>query len=88
MSYSVLFFDADNTLFDFDRSQDWALRETIQGLCGRLEPGWLETYKIINARLWAAFERHEISVIELKQKRFESFVEAVDFVNQEGFRNY
>ena len=74
--YSVLFADADNTLFDFNRAEahafDIAMREFSitpdEELCAR--------YHEINASLWKALERGETTQPKLRIDRFRLLMEA------------
>ncbi len=71
MRYPYLLFDADHTLYDFDRAQDHALERTLLDL----QPEHAEVYDEVNRRLWLTFERGEIAQQEIKLRRFEHFVE-------------
>ena len=75
MRYPYLLFDADHTLYDFDRAQDHALERTLLDLHGDFEPEHAEVYDEVNRRLWLTFERGEIAQQEIKLRRFEHFVE-------------
>lgn len=75
--YPYLLFDADNTLFDFDRAQAEALKKAMLELHGHFEPDYLELYDEVNQRFWQAFERGEIDQTTVKEKRFEAFAEAL-----------
>ena len=72
--YSFLLFDADNTLLDFTRSEDAAIRETLDFFDIAPTSALCESYSKINDSLWKALERKEIEKEELKVKRFELFV--------------
>ena len=68
--YRILLFDADNTLFDFDRCEEEAFRRTAQrkGLPGGKD--LYERYSAINAALWKQYERGKIGLEFLKVERF------------------
>ena len=74
MRYPILLFDADNTLFDFDRAQSHALQLALTELNGYFEPHFLTTYAEVNHGFWQAFERGEISQSELKRQRFPAVI--------------
>ncbi len=74
MSYRWILFDADNTLFDFDRSAAEALRQTVEAHGNRFDPGHVASYATINHRYWQAFERGEIDQARLRVDRFEEFL--------------
>jgi len=69
--YSWLLFDADGTLFDYDRAESLALTETFQAFEVPFEGQYLDTYRRINQELWRALERREISSSALPVRRFE-----------------
>jgi 2-haloacid dehalogenase len=70
-TYQGFLFDADNTLFDYDRGELEALTETI----GAFMPGValgaaLPAYRTINNGYWRRFEQGAVSIEELKPGRF------------------
>jgi YjjG family noncanonical pyrimidine nucleotidase len=75
--YQWLLFDADGTLFDFDRSQAIALAEVFSLSGVPFEPGYLATYQRISRTLWEALERGEITPALLKVRRFELLLETI-----------
>lgn len=77
MVYSTLLFDADGTLFDYERAETWALSETFSQYGHRFEPGYIELYRQANGPLWDALERGEITQDRLKVLRFESLFEVL-----------
>lgn len=70
MKYTILLFDADDTLFDFQKSEKIALEETlaVYGLGNNKEATNL--YHAINKQLWMDFEEGKVSKAVLKVKRF------------------
>src|SRR5688572_23718743 len=72
-----LWFDADNTLFDYDRAEGLALKNTFGSLDLRFEDDYLDTYQRINRGLWQALEKQEITSDVLRVRRFEQLLEAV-----------
>ena len=73
MTYSWLLFDADGTLFDFERAAALALAETFAQLGRSFRPEYLPVYNDINLRVWREFEAGEVSWSELPTKRFNTF---------------
>lgn len=75
MRYDVLLFDADETLFDFKTSERVALKNTLfeYGLDSE-DKQLLTLYSEINAEIWKAFERGEITQKALKVERFHRFI--------------
>lgn len=75
--YPWLWFDADNTLFDYDRAEATALRYTFDALHLPFEDSYLDIYREINAKLWQTLERREITQAVLRQQRFGLLLEAI-----------
>ena len=70
-TYKAIFFDADDTLFDFPRAQRAALRACSREFGLRVEPGILvEAYRRHNLDVWRAFERGETDQAALRVERF------------------
>lgn len=68
---SAILFDADNTLFDFDRAQREALLEAL-GLT-MVQPGAediLQKFKLINDQAWKESEEGSLDKEEVKLERF------------------
>ena len=75
--YPWLWFDADNTLFDYNLAESTALLNTFQIHGLPVDEAAMETYREINHKLWRALERGEIKPDVLRVKRFEQFLEAL-----------
>ena len=76
MKYTWLLFDADDTLFDFHKSQAGALQLTL-GQCGLpFRPEFLDLFVAANNQVWREFERSEITHLELRLKRFRMLFDA------------
>jgi 2-haloacid dehalogenase len=76
--YQWLLFDADGTLFDFDRAEVMAFEQAF-GLIGiTFDPGYLATYQRINQVLWQAVERGEITPAVVKMRRFELLLQDIE----------
>jgi 2-haloacid dehalogenase len=75
--YPWLWFDADGTLFDYNRAEAAALRNTFHSLTLPFEDSYLEVYRKINHGLWQALERQEITQAILRYRRFELLMEAI-----------
>src|ERR1035438_3398723 len=75
--YQWLLFDADGTLFDYERAEATALEQAF-GLIGvAFDPSYLPPYQRINQALWQAVERGEITPGVVKLRRFELLLEAI-----------
>jgi 2-haloacid dehalogenase len=77
MKYRWLLFDADGTLFDYDKAEATQLEKTFRQVLGRYEPGYVETYRRVNQQVWHEFEVGRISQAVLRVKRFELLFEAL-----------
>jgi 2-haloacid dehalogenase len=86
MAYNTLLFDADGTLFDYQRAETWALTETFGQYGHHFEPSYSQIYRQVNDPLWDALEQGTITQDRLKVKRFELLFENLGFdVDPEAF---
>ena len=73
MHYSTLLFDLDHTLLDSFASEQAAFRAAMD-VAGLGDPhNYFLEYERINRALWAAVERGEVQVEEVRVTRFEQF---------------
>ncbi len=74
MAYRLLIFDADGTLFDYDRGEAYALFSAFrdQQLVFH-EETMAPLYRRINKNIWRAFEAGEIPQGEISSRRFGEF---------------
>lgn len=75
--YTWLWFDADGTLFDFNRAEGLALQKSFELVSVPFKDDYLFIYQGINQQLWQALERHEISPADLRVRRFELLLETL-----------
>ena len=76
MKYEVLLFDADNTILDFDKSEEQALRWTFRDMGWEFSQHVLQVYRRNNIAQWQLFEQGKISKSEVLINRFvETFKE-------------
>jgi HAD superfamily hydrolase (TIGR01549 family) len=75
--YTWLLFDADRTLFDYDRAEGTALEHAFGQLGVAFEPACLDLYREINMRVWRQFENGQITAEQLRLRRFELLFEAL-----------
>ncbi|MFW6287390.1 MAG: YjjG family noncanonical pyrimidine nucleotidase [bacterium] len=76
--YKILLFDADGTLFDFDRAGRYALEKCIVFFERDFQQELhLKNYREINNKIWRDFEKGLITAEELKIERFRRFVERI-----------
>jgi 2-haloacid dehalogenase len=79
MKYEVIIFDADETLFDFKRSERESLKNTMQDFNIEYdEEHHLKIYKNINASIWKELEEGLITQKELNFNRFRRFAEKLN----------
>jgi 2-haloacid dehalogenase len=55
--YQWLFFDADGTLFDYDRAEEQALGQACRRIGVHFAPDLLAAYRRINQELWQDLEK-------------------------------
>jgi 2-haloacid dehalogenase len=76
MKYEMIIFDADETLFDFKKSEKAALESTLLDFDMDYDEGYhLEIYKGINAEVWKELEKGLITQKELNALRFQRLLE-------------
>ncbi len=76
MKYEVLLFDADNTILDFDKSEEQALRWAFRDMGWEFSQYVLQVYRRNNIAQWQLFEQGKISKSEVLINRFvETFKE-------------
>lgn len=73
--YSILLFDADNTLFNFNAGNRRAFSEVCR-ICHLPDTDELfHAYEVVNAEMWSAFDRGECTKDFLVVERFRLFLE-------------
>ncbi len=78
-NYDWLIFDADNTLFDYDKAEKLALLNTLNDFdIGYDKNSIIDIYHKINHKIWMDFEKGLIkSQAEIKQKRTRQLFEVL-----------
>lgn len=76
MKYRWILFDADGTLFDYSKAEEQALEKTFVAFGLRFEADHLELYRRINHRVWLLLEGGEVTLSELKVRRFAQLLDA------------
>jgi 2-haloacid dehalogenase len=73
--YRLILFDADGTLFDYEKSEERALEAALteEGFPYRRE-AHRDVYRSINQELWELFEQGGIQAAELRVERFKRFL--------------
>ena len=74
MSYQWMLFDADGTLFDFERTAAEALQRTFLDFGEDFDPAFFKLYRSIDKRLWEALERGTLTRDRLHVQRFEELL--------------
>ncbi len=70
MKYEWILFDADGTLFDYDKAEGYALENAFAALNLPFHDHCLCRYNEINALVWKEFEQGRISARALRTERF------------------
>jgi len=76
MKYKWVMFDADGTLFDYDKVEVVALESTYEEMGLAYDVAQARIYRQINADMWLDFEQGRISQRRLRTKRFELLFDA------------
>jgi 2-haloacid dehalogenase len=69
--YQWLLFDADGTLFDYDRAESRALQTVFESFAVPFCSEYLTAYRRINDTLWQALEAAQTTPEKIKLRRFE-----------------
>ncbi len=79
--YSLVLFDMDDTIFDFEKAEKEAFEKTFRtfGLENLINSH--PVFKKINLSLWRKLEKGEISAKRLRVERFESFLSTLKITN-------
>ncbi len=77
MKYHWLLFDADGTLFDYDKAESMALKRAFEESGIEYKQGYTHSYRLINEQIWQEFERGEITQTTLRTKRFALLSKAI-----------
>ena len=86
MNYQWLLFDADGTLFDYDRAEAVALQKAFESFDFKFKAEYSLVYRHINAQIWQEFERGEVTQADLRTKRFSLLFDALKIeVNPKAF---
>ncbi len=74
MLYSYILFDADDTLFDYAKAEDYALTQSLEHYDIEINDQIVTAYQTINKQLWKDFELGHISLLSLRTERFERLI--------------
>lgn len=70
MCYSYLFFDADETLYDFKHSEKVSFFRAFEHLGIPCEEKWEKVYSEINQKYWLKYNKGKVTKEELMRGRF------------------
>lgn len=73
--FHTILWDVDQTLLDFEKSQDYALRLCFQNLHLEISDEIVRLYSSINDSYWKRLERGEVTKKELLTGRFDALFE-------------
>lgn len=74
MKYSTLFLDLDNTLLDFHKEEQMAIRKTLTEFKLPSDLKTVKLYSEINRSFWQSFERGEIPKNAIFEGRFKTLL--------------
>ncbi len=85
--YEIILWDVDQTLLDFTKSEDYALRAAFKKFGRTIDTKTVNLYAGINDSYWKRLERGEISKEEVLRGRFETLFERlqIDGISAEEF---
>ena len=69
--YEMFLFDADGTLYDYDKAEEYALRTMFEKCGFSYSESVRAKYREINSEVWASYEKGELSVSDFPIIRFE-----------------
>jgi len=75
--YDVFLFDADGTLYDYDKAEENALRITFEKNGVAYSEDIRNRYREINAGVWESFENGEITKDDLQSLRFQRLFDCI-----------
>lgn len=81
MRYTEIFLDMDNTLFDFNKSEKFALKKALNHFNIKMTDEIAYKYNIINAQMWEKLQSSNIMINELQTSRFELLFEQLNITN-------
>ena len=86
MKYDFILIDADDTLFDFQKTAEKNFEETCKILGVPYKDGYYEIYRDINQNYWDLFSLGKVEKSVLKKMRFVDFGKAIGFdINADEF---
>jgi 2-haloacid dehalogenase len=85
MRYELILIDADGTIFDYDRAEEYALEKTMMFFNVEFNKDYyLGYYRHINKNIWDEFEKSIISIDDLKTERFKRLFKKIKLYLEPG----
>lgn len=86
--YDVIFWDIDDTLLDFGKSEEYALKKNFETFGLELTDAMVRRYSAINLSYWKRLERGEVDKLTVLRNRFlDLFAEyAIEGIEVDTFR--
>jgi putative hydrolase of the HAD superfamily len=81
MKYEMIYFDLDNTILDFDKSEEYALKSVFEYLNIRYDESYIEIYRPINEKWWKLFSEGKYKKEVIVVERFREFFEKIGVFN-------
>lgn len=78
MKYKIIYFDLDNTILDFNKSEEFALKKIFEFLKLNFKDEYLNIYKPINEKWWRLFSEGKFPKDVIVVKRFQEFFETIN----------
>lgn len=85
MPIKWLLFDVDNTLLDFSGASKKAMWNALLSINIICTEDIYQNYESINHNAWKAFERNQITAIELRSRRMKLFLDSLGITNHNPF---
>lgn len=85
MKFSYILLDADNTLMDFNRAEEYALEMILRSYGLPYEEEIHRVYHGINAELWERLNRGEVKKEHLLIERFRRFYQEMNWKPKEDY---
>ena len=86
MKYNTILFDADGTLYDFDKAAVEALKSGFKKYRLDWTTNTFFIYEEVNKKIWNDFEKGLITTKEIKTERFKRFFNIIDVTNVDSIK--
>ncbi|MBU0475847.1 MAG: YjjG family noncanonical pyrimidine nucleotidase [Bacteroidetes bacterium] len=86
MKYKIVLFDADGTLYDFDKAAFQALKSSFNKYKLNWTDDIFEVYEIENKKIWDDFEKGLITTDGIKTERFKRFFDVIGVIGIESIQ--